>query len=91
MTLTLHPGNVIAWIIIGLLAGAIAGRIARGRGYGCLGDIILGLVGALVGGIIVSFFVKGTQVAGFLGTLGVALLGALVLIILVRAVRGTLF
>jgi uncharacterized membrane protein YeaQ/YmgE (transglycosylase-associated protein family) len=85
--LTLAPGGVIAWIVIGLLAGAIAGRLTRGRGYGCLFDIVLGLVGAFVGGVIVSAFVNGNKTAGFLGTLGVAILGAVVLLVSVRLIR----
>jgi uncharacterized membrane protein YeaQ/YmgE (transglycosylase-associated protein family) len=88
--LILSPGGVIAWLLVGLLAGAIAGRLAQGRGYGCLGDIILGLLGAFVGGLIVSAFVDSTKTAGFLGTLGVAVLGALVLIVSVRTIRTIL-
>lgn len=86
--LILNPGGVIAWLAVGLLAGAIAGRLARGRGYGCLPDIILGLIGAFVGGLIVSAFVNSNKTAGFFGTLGVAVLGALVLIIAVRTIRS---
>jgi uncharacterized membrane protein YeaQ/YmgE (transglycosylase-associated protein family) len=86
--LILSPGGIIAWIVVGLLAGAIAGRLARGRGYGCLFDIVLGLVGAFVGGLIVSAFVDSNKTAGFFGTLGVAILGALVLIIGVRTIRS---
>lgn len=89
--LHLEPGGIIAWIIIGLIAGAVAGRVMRGRGYGCLGDIILGILGAFVGGFILSFFLNSTKVAGFIGTLVVAFLGAIVLIVLFRAIRGTLF
>ena len=88
--LILSPGGVIAWLVVGLLAGAIAGWLSRGRGYGCLPDILLGLAGALVGGLIVSAFVNSTKTAGFFGTLGVAVLGALILIIAVRTIRGLL-
>lgn len=88
--LVLSPGGIIAWLVVGLLAGAIAGRLARGQGYGCLPDILLGLLGAFVGGLIVSAFVDSTKTAGFFGTLGVAVLGALVLIISVRAIRTLL-
>jgi uncharacterized membrane protein YeaQ/YmgE (transglycosylase-associated protein family) len=91
MTLAQHPGNIIAWLFVGLIAGALAGRIARGKGYGCLGDIILGLVGSVIGGLIINPFIKGSIATDFLGTTSVALLGALVLILAVRAVRGSLF
>jgi uncharacterized membrane protein YeaQ/YmgE (transglycosylase-associated protein family) len=86
--LTLAPGGVIAWIVIGLLAGAIAGRLTRGRGYGCLFDIVVGLVGAFIGGMILSAFVDGNKTEGFLGTLGVAILGALALLLSVRLIRS---
>jgi uncharacterized membrane protein YeaQ/YmgE (transglycosylase-associated protein family) len=82
MNPALHPGNVIAWLAVGLLAGAIAGRVTRGRGYGCIGDILLGLAGAFVGGLVVSPFIHGT--AHFLGTLAVALIGAVAVLLLVR-------
>lgn len=91
MTLAQHPGNVVAWLFVGLIAGAIAGRIARGHGYGCLGDIILGLLGSLIGGLIVNPFIKGSLATDFLGTTLVALVGALALIIAVRVLRGSLF
>jgi len=85
LTLTLHPGNILAWLIVGLLAGALAGRIVEGRGYGCFADILLGLVGAFVGGQVVDPFFKGQ--AGFIGTLAIALIGALILIFAVRILR----
>src|SRR4029077_20456050 len=49
------PQSVIAWVIIGLIAGWLAGTVSRGRGFGCIADIILGMVGAIIGGWI---FVK---------------------------------
>ncbi len=83
----LHPGGIVAWVVVGLLAGAIAGRIARGHGYGWLGNIVLGLLGALIGGAIVSFFVDSDRTAGFIDT---TLVGALVLIVTVRMLRRML-
>jgi len=38
------------WVVIGLIAGWLAGKISRGRGFGCLGDIVLGLIGSVIGG-----------------------------------------
>jgi uncharacterized membrane protein YeaQ/YmgE (transglycosylase-associated protein family) len=86
----LSPGGFIAWILVGLIAGAIAGRIARGRGYGCLGDIIVGLIGSFVGGFVFSLFVNSTKPLGFLASVGVSIVGALVVIFLLRLVRGAL-
>jgi uncharacterized membrane protein YeaQ/YmgE (transglycosylase-associated protein family) len=91
LTLHLSPGGILAWLVVGLLAGAIAGRIARGQGFGCIADIVIGLVGAFLGGLLLSFFVRGDQTEGFLGTLVVALIGSLVLILLVRGARGELW
>ena len=79
----LNPGGWLAWLVIGLLAGAIAGRVVRGRGYGCLMDIVIGVLGAFIGGLLVSLFVPGT-LFGFIGTLIVATLGAIILLAFVR-------
>ncbi len=81
----LNPGGWLAWLVIGLLAGAIAGRLVRGRGYGCLVDIIVGVIGSFIGGIVVGIFVPGT-VYGFLGSLVVAVLGAVILLSVIRIV-----
>jgi uncharacterized membrane protein YeaQ/YmgE (transglycosylase-associated protein family) len=84
---TLYQGNWLVWLILGLLAGAIAGRIARGRGFGCIGDIVMGLIGAFVGGLIFSAFVNSQKPLGFLASLAVAIIGALVVIFAVRLLR----
>src|SRR5579872_2970017 len=67
------PG-FIATIIIGLLAGWIAGHITRGRGFGCIVDVILGLIGAVLGGWI--FTRIGVIPFGFFGSLAAATVGA---------------
>jgi uncharacterized membrane protein YeaQ/YmgE (transglycosylase-associated protein family) len=79
----LNPGGWLAWLVVGLLAGAIAGTLIRGRGYGCLVDIVVGIVGSFIGGIVVGIFLPGT-VFGFLGSLVVAVLGAILLLAFVR-------
>ncbi len=81
----LSPGPWFAWLIIGLLAGAIAGALVRGRGYGCLMDIIVGVIGAFIGGVLVGLFLPGTTF-GFVGTLIVATLGAILLLAFIRVV-----
>jgi uncharacterized membrane protein YeaQ/YmgE (transglycosylase-associated protein family) len=82
----LSPGGLIAWLVMGLVAGWLAGLFMQGSGYGMLGDMIIGLIGSFLGGLLVSLFVDG--MAGFLGSICVAFLGACVLIFLVRAVSG---
>ena len=86
--LALSPGGVIAWIIVGLIAGAVAGRLTRGQGFGCIGDIIVGIVGAFIGGFIVSLFVKSTTSTGFIGTTIVAIIGAIILLAVLRLIFG---
>jgi|ERR1019366_3677455 uncharacterized membrane protein YeaQ/YmgE (transglycosylase-associated protein family) len=83
----LNPGGIIAWIIIGLLAGWLAGVIMPGRGYGFIGDIIVGLIGALIGGFIVGLLAPGSSF-GFWGSLLVALVGACILVAILHAVTG---
>jgi uncharacterized membrane protein YeaQ/YmgE (transglycosylase-associated protein family) len=84
--IALMPGGIIAWILVGLIAGWLAGVVMKGGGYGLIGDLLVGLVGSLVGGFLVSFF--DTGIAGFWGSIVVAFLGACVFIAIVRAVSG---
>ena len=78
--------SLLGWIIIGGLAGAVAGRVMRGAGFGIIGDIIVGIVGALVGVFLLSFLVSADL--GIIGSFVVALLGACILLGLLRAVSG---
>ena len=87
LALDLNPGfGWLGWILIGLIAGALAGRVVRGRGFGCLVDIIVGVAGAFIGGIIVGAFVQGA--AGFWESLVVAFIGAVVLLGVLRLLSG---
>ena len=87
MALQLNPGGVLSWLVVGLLAGALAGRVVRGRGYGCLVDIVVGVAGAFIGGILVGAFIQG--VAGFWESLVVAFIGAVVLLGVLRLLSGS--
>ncbi|MGB2590126.1 MAG: GlsB/YeaQ/YmgE family stress response membrane protein [Candidatus Acidiferrum sp.] len=72
------PSGFWGWILIGLIAGWLAGKIARGRGFGCIADIILGIVGSFIGGwIFVQLKIYG---GGFLYSLAAATVGAVVLV-----------
>ena len=77
---------VIWWIVVGLIAGFLASLVKRGGGYGIIGDIKVGLVGALIGGFLASLVGLGT--GGFIGTIIVAFIGACILIAILRAVSG---
>ena len=68
----------VSWLILGLVAGWLAGKIARGRGFGCITDIILGLIGSYLGGWI--FTKLGIFGGGFLYSLAAATLGAVILV-----------
>ena len=70
--------GLIGWILIGLIAGWLAGKIARGRGFGCITDIVLGLIGSLIGGWV--FTKLGIFGGGFLYSLAAATLGAVILV-----------
>jgi len=77
------PGGILAWLLVGLLAGWMAGVFMRGFGFGILADIIVGLIGAFIGGLVTSLFVEG--VAGFWGSVLIAFVGACLFIAVVRA------
>ena len=83
-TIVLEPGGVIAWLVVGLVAGFLASRFMGAGGYGLVGDIVVGLVGAFVGGLIGGMFVAGDY--GVIGSIVVAFVGACLLICVVRAV-----
>ncbi len=78
--------GIFWWILIGLIAGWLAGTIARGRGFGCITDVILGLVGAVIGGWIFSRL--GIATFGFLGSLAAATVGAVLLVAVARLFAG---
>jgi uncharacterized membrane protein YeaQ/YmgE (transglycosylase-associated protein family) len=85
--MTLEPGGIIAWLVVGLIAGWLAGLVMKGGGYGIIGDIVIGIVGAFVGGFVFSLFTGGGT-AGFWGSIAVAFVGAVILIAVVRALPG---
>jgi uncharacterized membrane protein YeaQ/YmgE (transglycosylase-associated protein family) len=81
--------SIIAWIVLGLIAGWLAGMVMRGSGYGIIGDIVLGVLGAIVGGWISGLIVGADLVNGFnVVSVIVAVLGAIVLIAISRLFTG---
>ena len=83
----LNPGGIVAWLIVGLVAGWLAGQFMRGGGFGLVGDIVMGVVGAFIGGLLFAFLLPGSSV-GLIGSIVVAFIGAVVLIMAVRALPG---
>ena len=86
--MTLDPGSWISWIIVGLIAGAIAARVVAGRGFGCLADIVVGVAGALIGGFLLGAVFHVTGTVGFWGSIVVAFIGAAVLLSILKLVSG---
>jgi uncharacterized membrane protein YeaQ/YmgE (transglycosylase-associated protein family) len=84
--MTLEPGGLLAWIVVGLIAGWAAGKFVEGTGLGLIGDLVVGLLGALIGGILIGFFIQGS--VGLIGSTIVAFAGAVVLLFIVRALTG---
>lgn len=73
-------------ILVGLIAGWLAGVLVKGGGFGVLGDIVVGVLGALLGGFL--FGALGLSAGGgFLGSIFVATIGAIVLIVLLRVIK----
>jgi uncharacterized membrane protein YeaQ/YmgE (transglycosylase-associated protein family) len=77
--------NIVLFLLIGLIAGALAGRVVSGHGYGVLGDIAVGVVGAFLGGWIFTTFL-GVGGGGVLMSLVMAFIGAIALLWLIRMV-----
>jgi uncharacterized membrane protein YeaQ/YmgE (transglycosylase-associated protein family) len=86
----LDPGGIVAWLVVGAVAGWLAGQVMKGGGYGLLGDIVVGIVGAFIGGFVLTALGIGGS-AGLVGSIVVAFIGAVILIALLRALtpRGS--
>ena len=80
-----EPFGIFTWLLIGLIAGAVASRLVRGRGMGCFGDIVVGILGAFVGSFILSLLHFDASL-NFPATVIVSILGAVVLLSLIRLV-----
>jgi uncharacterized membrane protein YeaQ/YmgE (transglycosylase-associated protein family) len=81
--------SILGWIVLGLISGFIASKIVNRRGEGVLLDIVLGIVGAIVGGWLFSFF-GASAIDGFnLYSMVVAVIGAVVILLLYHAATGS--
>jgi uncharacterized membrane protein YeaQ/YmgE (transglycosylase-associated protein family) len=76
---------LLTQILIGILAGWLAGKIMRGRGFGLLGDLVVGIIGSLIGGFVFSLL--GLASYGLIGSIVVATVGAMLLLYLIRVIR----
>lgn len=79
--------DLLTWLIVGLIAGVLASLVMGGSGYGIIGDIVIGIVGAFVGGLLFDLLEVAPPFGGLPGTIFVAFIGAVVLLFLLRLVR----
>ena len=78
--------GIIAWIIIGLIAGWLAGTLVKGGGFGLIGDIVVGIVGAFIGGWLAGVLDISIG-GGLIASIITATVGAIILIVILRLVR----
>ena len=83
----MDPQGIIIWLVIGAVAGWLAGQIVKGGGFGLVGDIIVGIIGSVIGGWIFGSYVVG--VPGILGAIIGSTIGAVVLLFIIKLVRRT--
>jgi uncharacterized membrane protein YeaQ/YmgE (transglycosylase-associated protein family) len=83
----LAPESILAWILIGAIAGWLAGLLVKGYGFGLIGNIVIGVLGAGIAGLLAPRLGLYTESTG--GNIVAALLGALILLLLVGLVRRT--
>lgn len=83
--------TILAWIIVGGVAGWLASLVVRGGGMGVIADIIVGIVGAILGGVLLSLLLPGSfSFSGFnIGSLLIAFVGAVVLLLIIRVFTGS--
>ncbi len=81
--------TIIAWLVVGLIAGWLAGQVMKGSGFGLIGDIIVGIVGALLGGFLAGVLFGGDYLSGInIPTIVVAFIGAVILLFVIRSLPG---
>ena len=82
--------GILAWIVVGLVAGVLAGLVMRGGGYGIVGDIIIGMVGAVLGGFLAGTLlnIPDAMTGINVTSIFVAFIGSVILIMLLRLVSG---
>jgi len=78
--------GIIVWLIIGAVAGWLAGMLVKGGGFGLIGDIVVGIVGALIGGWLAGVLGIGIG-GGFIASVITAVIGAVILLLIVRAIK----
>ena len=85
--MALDSQSILVWLVVGLIAGWLAGVVMKGGGFGLVGDIVVGIIGAFIGGLLLPRLGLGLP-AGFLGSIVVAFVGAVILLLVLRLVSG---
>lgn len=76
---------IVWFLLVGLIAGWLAGKLTKGAGFGVLGDIVMGVIGAFIGGFL--FRLVGISAGGTIGSIIVATIGAVVLVFVVKTLK----
>lgn len=77
--------DIVLFLLIGLLAGWLAGKIMKGRGFGLFGNLVVGVIGALLGGLVFRIF--GMVTTNIIGSLVTAVVGAIILLFIVGQIK----
>ena len=78
--------SIIVWLIIGAIAGWLAGQLVKGGGFGLIGDIVVGIVGALISGWLAGAL--GLSIgSGFIASVITAVIGAVILLVILRTIK----
>jgi uncharacterized membrane protein YeaQ/YmgE (transglycosylase-associated protein family) len=82
----MEPQSIIVWLIVGAIAGWLAGQVVKGGGFGLIGDIIVGIVGAVIAGWLLPQIVPAFG-GGYVGEIISALIGAVILLVILRLLK----
>jgi uncharacterized membrane protein YeaQ/YmgE (transglycosylase-associated protein family) len=78
--------TIIVWLVVGAIAGWLAGQVVKGSGFGLVGDIVVGIVGAIIAGWLFPYL--GISLGGgIIGAIIAALIGAVILLVIIRLIR----
>ena len=80
--------DLLTWLIVGLVAGVLASMVMGGTGYGLIGDIVIGIAGAFVGGWVLRKLGTSVPIGGLPGVITVAFIGAILLLLISRVIRS---
>lgn len=80
--------GILSWVIVGLVAGWVAGKLMGGKGFGCLGNVVVGIIGALLGGWLSSRFLDVDVTGINIPSIIIAVIGAVIFLAILRVIPG---